>query len=726
MDFNDITKVFSATDKDIVNGTLVIPEGNILVLFYSVSDLSKIKKIVFPKSFKIIPDDFAIELTNLSEIEFGGNEEIIGNSAFANTKIKRIEFPDSVREVKWQAFANCEELESVVLPVNRNFVMYEEVFKDSNNIKDLVIKDGFLVLTDNVFPETKITSLTLPKTCSYFAIDQFMPSLENLELYASTSLSDISSCKSKLKNLILHTGKNTYIFSSNNGVAILDSKKNQKLIQVFDENNQRKLFLADNEEMSSIDPKKFDFVMDKVCSILEIEGAKIAKLLQEGKLTESQVKNANGRIINRCIYSMGEEGIQKYFDAQKSYFICKRLLIDSGAIYSESSLYNACKIMGLFNGDEKIRNKIVGTFAELKDLEKKGSYFSSFMYNLDHLDEKFDPYFAEFLLKNYKEILKTDSLQILPFAQSNFEEIRMGYKNKSGKLKVVTLDAINQYFIMKNLTSLKGVDDSKFILDVAKYFVNQVENIPTLYRYHKLATKNQKEIDENKCEDYFSGLKDDSDSKYKFEFLRKDKNEFVILGNICDCCARVGGVGESILYDTCVDYRRTFLVIRNENDEIVAKCSLTYQKNENILVFNNIEINQYYKANEMTVQDKFTMLECLQRSAKAFKDNVSTAKPFACIIGTNLTNDLYDVITTRTDDVLSTIHIEAYSNYDPDASLDQHYLYRDDDFVEGDWSEDAYLELIYDRYGIRHLTNEEEQEDDDSTQDDNWHIDDYK
>lgn len=700
IDFSEKTKVFDATDNDVVNGTLVVPDGKIMIIFDNLSDPSEIKKIVFPKSFKIIPADFAKNLSNLQEVEFGGNETIIGERAFAGTKIKELVIPSSVQETRREAFGYCPQLEKVTLSSNKNSILIGDCFVGSENIKKLTIPEGLKYLTNDSFSKNKITSLVIPKSCRYFSMREFADNLQNLEMHANTNLSDFYEKNLVLKNLIVHTDSKTFTFSGENGVEIIDSEKSRLLVQISGRNNDRELYIVENDDTIQINTQNFDFVMDKVASISDIVGARIAKMLQNGEITSSQVKNANGRIINCCLYDSKEDGIKTYFEAQKSFFICKKFVKESDAICTERLLYKTCKVLGLFQQDPKVRNKIVGTFAELKELEKKDCCMSSLFYAIDELNEAYNQYFAEFLLKNYREIIRTGALNILPFAQENFDDIRTSYKNKSGKLKVVTLEAINQYFVLKNLGNLDGVDDIDFVKSVAKYFVNQVENIPTLYKFHKEAMANQKAIDDGKLEDYFGGLIDDKDNKYTFEFLRKDKNEFVILGNICDCCARVGGVGESILYDTCVDYKRTFLAIRNERNEIVGKCSLTYQPNENVLVFNNIEINQFYKSTEMTTNDKMEMLDCLQRAVDTFKDNISTNRPFACIIGTNLTNDLHDIILARLQKVNHNIHVVAYSNYDPDATSDQHYIFKDEDFKEEEWTESAYMRKLFDRFGV--------------------------
>jgi hypothetical protein len=74
--------------------------------------------ISFPKDLKEIPDSFALDNTALTAVKWPETLEIIGNGAFARTGFTELVLPEGVREIRDEAFAECENLTTVTIPAS--------------------------------------------------------------------------------------------------------------------------------------------------------------------------------------------------------------------------------------------------------------------------------------------------------------------------------------------------------------------------------------------------------------------------------------------------------------------------------------------------------------------------------------------------------------------------------------------------------------------------------
>ncbi len=83
----------------------------------------------------------------------------IPSSAFANTRIREVILPSTVRLIKWQAFACCRELETVVL------------------------NEGLLEIADNAFYDTALRELTVPSSVERLSKYTFVESNNLRSLY---------------------------------------------------------------------------------------------------------------------------------------------------------------------------------------------------------------------------------------------------------------------------------------------------------------------------------------------------------------------------------------------------------------------------------------------------------------------------------------------------------------------------------------------------------------
>lgn len=661
-------------DTDVLDGVLVVPEGVEILGNIPSNNAYLVKKLILPKSLVKIDNMACIFMKNLEEVVFGGNEQEIGRLAFSNTSLQTVNIPDTVVSIGEKAFSFCSELTKVHLPKKLSSIS-GAMFRNCENLSEIVFPEEEFFVEEG-FTTCKITKLNIPSSCKYIRDKNIAKHVTELEMDIKTLVLREAFNFVAIKKITIHTEHGTYNFNSEAGIMILETNGGMLM---FDSENET-YYLVDDSQFISIPENVYNKYDDLVNVYITSVGlAKVIGYAQQNGVKDSAFRNFNKAHFNRLCSMYGDDGIRKYFETIKIYNKCKKMLQVEVERY-ESDVFTLLYSLGLFEDDEQIRNRAIGTCAELKFYNLGAIAVLDIFHEIP--TKPFNPGFARFFRENYRELKTNTAASIFAYAYENFNEISQFYKNKSGKLKVLTFDAVQEFYALENISRVGG--DAEFLKVVGKYYINDEYNLERLYEIHQEAIQNQKLIDQGSFPDYFGDLPDSAGGKFKFEFLRKDANEFVILGNICDCCGRVGGVGESILIDTCNDYFRTFLVVRNDEDKIIGKCSLTYQKNENALVFNNIELNNYFMLYDMTTKDKRDILNCLVRASEAFRERIRefTDAPFAAVIGNSLTNDLNDLIEDKLDSVCDRLPIQQYSAYYADSSEYQFFITRDDDYED--------------------------------------------
>lgn len=76
---------------------------------------TNIKHIKLPKKLKVLEVEAFVD-TPLEEIEIPEMLSVIRLRTFMNTKLKQVLIPDNIKELEWNAFYGCEQLEKLYIP----------------------------------------------------------------------------------------------------------------------------------------------------------------------------------------------------------------------------------------------------------------------------------------------------------------------------------------------------------------------------------------------------------------------------------------------------------------------------------------------------------------------------------------------------------------------------------------------------------------------------------
>ncbi|MDE6635655.1 MAG: leucine-rich repeat domain-containing protein, partial [Lachnospiraceae bacterium] len=105
---------------------------------------SSIEKAVIPPNVTEVGESAFENCTSLKEIQWGGNEKIIGRRAFAScTALTDVTLPESVMELEAESFAYCKGLKTIKLPFGLTYIG-NGAFSNTTSLKKVTIPDSVL------------------------------------------------------------------------------------------------------------------------------------------------------------------------------------------------------------------------------------------------------------------------------------------------------------------------------------------------------------------------------------------------------------------------------------------------------------------------------------------------------------------------------------------------------------------------------------------------------
>ena len=141
-----------------VDGNLYSKDGKTL-LIYAIA--KEDKQFTIPDGVQEIGAYAFTWSENLENVTIRNGVTSIGQSAFYNSTIKRVDLPDTITHIGDYAFSNCRELEGVVLPDGLTHIG-NSVFDSCSGIKEITIPDSVVSIGERAFRATSITHLTIP------------------------------------------------------------------------------------------------------------------------------------------------------------------------------------------------------------------------------------------------------------------------------------------------------------------------------------------------------------------------------------------------------------------------------------------------------------------------------------------------------------------------------------------------------------------------------------
>lgn len=172
--------VYSADMKTLIlcpqgkTGEVIIPDGVVRIRKSAFSN-SKIKKVIFPDTMQTIGDEAFYACEKLKEIDFGHGITRIGENGnqhmFSGCAFKKITFPPQIKEIGMRAFYLCCELEEVIFNEGLE-VIQKEAFKNCQNLLEVNLPASIKTVGTDAFvyngsfshlPDMNINMTTIPE-----------------------------------------------------------------------------------------------------------------------------------------------------------------------------------------------------------------------------------------------------------------------------------------------------------------------------------------------------------------------------------------------------------------------------------------------------------------------------------------------------------------------------------------------------------------------------------
>lgn len=138
-------------------------------------------KVVFGSNIKNIPDDAFYGCSNLSSVDLS-NVESIGNSAFASTKLEKVEIPAQLSYLGTSVFSNCKSLTSVSIKANITSIPNFS-FMDCSSLSTIEYPSAVTIIGESAFSGCGFTSFKLNENVIEIQREAFCNcgKLENIE-----------------------------------------------------------------------------------------------------------------------------------------------------------------------------------------------------------------------------------------------------------------------------------------------------------------------------------------------------------------------------------------------------------------------------------------------------------------------------------------------------------------------------------------------------------------
>lgn len=148
----------------------------------------------------------------------------IGQGVFANTKIQSINMPESVTEIRIDAFRSCTNLKDVVLSSNVTKIR-DYAFADCNNLENIILSSNLQTIGSCAFSGTKKLKLVLPDSIEEISTYGYGGyALGCKSIYVSSYLlNKLSSLPSGTKDIYIDEKK----------LTLLELKNDRKLREKF-------------------------------------------------------------------------------------------------------------------------------------------------------------------------------------------------------------------------------------------------------------------------------------------------------------------------------------------------------------------------------------------------------------------------------------------------------------------------------------------------------------
>ena len=145
------------------NGTVTVPDIVEVIGEGSFAN-SGLKTIIIPGTVKRIEKNAFAHNETLENVIMQEGIEEIGNNAFYNCKnLKNVELPESLMLIETEAFGSCTNLSKIKIP-SKIKTISSFTFSGCTNLNEVVLQEGLEQIQSSAFVNTKFSNIEIPST----------------------------------------------------------------------------------------------------------------------------------------------------------------------------------------------------------------------------------------------------------------------------------------------------------------------------------------------------------------------------------------------------------------------------------------------------------------------------------------------------------------------------------------------------------------------------------
>ena len=601
---NNVKKIYSSAFNSCINlRNVELPSELSQIDYASFSNCTNLEKIILPR-----------KLTNLDSY------------TFANcVNLKSISIPEGISTIDARCFFNCGKLDNVILPNSVKFLNIE-VFSGCKNLKTIHMPNSLEKIGANAFKNcTGLEKMELPKN------------LKTIDHYAFKNCSNLKyiSIPNSIEKIEDH------IFDNCNNISQIQFPNTLPYLNELGI-KQLKYFKKNNNGFTlSITPEKDSFPILS----LNINPAVLCFSWKNKDILLNDQKNPQyADVYNLLLPLLNAKQCDEFINSHNFKFLKQfnsfehddidnldELDIDDRISFYKA-MYNLGGFLPSFEQDGKKNNysqKVSEFFLQKINTEKIDTDDLGVLFEGTQV-KGFNKEFTDFFLSNFNEFLKrdTNSDGFISRCYNEFENVQKTNTSHRGSQRQLkpTIEKFVDYFKENKFVGI--TDETRDIAKTISPYISNQENfndaveiynerksnnIPTnILGFHLKEENPFEKIDKykNKIKNIkvaiLYNMVETANNEFTYDWLEKNDPQNYILGNLCNCCAHLDGVGFGIMKASMVHKNVQNLVIRNCYNEIIAKSTLYINEKERYGVCNNIEVsNSVKKENYPEIYKKY-------------------------------------------------------------------------------------------------------------------------
>lgn len=676
-------------DSEIPFENITIGDG-IKTLCGKLSDLFKNAKIItLPSTLEHIGEDIFLKSKYLKYLKIPENVKMINPNTF-----------DSEIELEFPTFGTLKGNSFNMLQTKTSEDYYIS-HQDRGNIRIFSLKDGTYYVKIDDYDTVKVNKdeiIGLSNSSSIMAdkpddFIMYMIDLLSINVESSRILTNIWT-DPKLEELF-HKFVNDWDY-----VKEIAEKKTSKIIrEILDYSGIYDEFLFTGMMMRKISREEMIKVISnyndsinrffRLSPIYDDVTINVDSLIKYCNLLEKYQRYDkllyDPVFINHLSYQ-NQELLIKYFNKNIKYLLINSKTLEDRYGENLNDLLKLCHSLGIFCDEKRLSQKM-STFLNERVFNKEnsthilGNDIHSTFGEIEPRDE-IDYEFILFFVENYKDLVELDKQKsgIIARIYNAFRDISKTSTSHRGSQRhlKVTIDKCLNYFLVERFEGvteenkdlaqlLQKYYSEPYALSIGEMIIKQSQDAP-----RNIFTKFDYDESGNPIYSYDSSedLKEHNMDDFSYEWLPKQDYDNLILGKYCSCCAHILGAGAGIMRASMILNNCQNLVIRNINNEIIAKMTIYVNKKEGYAVFNTTEVSAIYRDADSLER----IYKAFLRGTKAFVEryNENNAIPITIVSIGEYRNVLKEHLGDIETKLLPTPNYSSYGYYAGDKNVGTH------------------------------------------------------